>query len=91
VRELFEETGLSVAPVDYAGTWMRRRRGKPDVFCVAFRCRTEGEIAEITLSDEHVDAAYLDAGEIRQHRMVEGCRETVLRHLPAGKNRQSAG
>ena len=91
VRELFEETGLTILPGGYAGAWMRKRRGKPDVFCVAFRCRPTGAIAEIRLSDEHIDAAFLGANEIRRVMMVEGCRQTVLRHLPMGKNRESGG
>jgi 8-oxo-dGTP pyrophosphatase MutT (NUDIX family) len=81
VREVFEETGLTAAPAAYAGAWIRARRGRPDVFCMAFHCRCDDGLENIRLSDEHIAAAFLAAADIRRIRMVEGCRRTVLRHL----------
>ncbi len=81
VREFCEETGLTALPGPYAGAWVRRRRGKPDVFCIAFLCRPLGRIGDLRLSDEHIDAAFLQVADIQRLRMVEGCRRTVLERL----------
>ena len=84
IREFFEETGLKTAPVDYAGAWIRTRRGRPDVFCMAFHCAVRGKIGAVRLSDEHIDAAFFSHEEVRHLMMVEGCRRTILQ--PAGRS-----
>ena len=87
LREFHEETGLRAEAGDYAGAWTRHRRNKPDVFTLAFFCRPRGKVDHVRLSDEHIDAGFFGADEVRHLRMVEACRDAILAQLPKGKGR----
>lgn len=80
VREIFEETGLRVRTIGILGSWVRQRRGKPDVFTVAYLCRPARAVsaARVAVSDEHIGAELFAPDEVAHLRMVEGCRRTVL-------------
>lgn len=78
MREVFEETGLRVRPVGLVASWVRLRRGKPDVFTVAYLCRPRRAFARVAVSDEHIGADMFAPGEVARLRMVEGCRAAVL-------------
>lgn len=86
-REMREETGLAATVGEYAGCWVRHRRGKPDVFIVAFLCHGAAAADRVTLSDEHIDAGYFAAGEVEHLVMVEGCRQTILETLASRPRR----
>ena len=81
IREVYEETGLTVTVSDYAGSWVRPRRDDFDVFNMAFVCRSPGRIDEVELSNEHIDYGFFRGKDITGLRMIRGCRETVLRAL----------
>ena len=84
-REMLEETGLETTAARFTGTWIRRRKNKPDVFTLAFLCRVAGEADRIELSDEHIAAAYFEAAAVKGLKMVEACRRAVLDQIPRRK------
>ena len=61
VRELYEETGLLVAPQGILATWAGEAPGGGDLAAVTFVGRTEGE--EVELSDEHLDHRWVTIDE----------------------------
>ena len=61
VRELYEETGMLVAPQAILATWVGEAPGGGDLAAVTFVGRTEGE--EVRLSDEHLDHRWVTPEE----------------------------
>ena len=61
VRELYEETGMLVAPQAILATWVGEAPGGGDLAAVTFVGRTEGE--EVKLSDEHLDHRWVTPEE----------------------------
>ncbi len=61
VRELYEETGMLVAPRRILATWVGEAPGGGDLAAVTFVGRTE--VGEVELSDEHLDHKWVTIDE----------------------------
>ena len=72
-REVEEETGLTVTSAEPVETAVRKmKKKKRGKFGVVYRCEFEGEA--VTVSDEHVDCAWLDharVGEVNLKQVDE--------------------
>ncbi|MES2121910.1 MAG: NUDIX hydrolase [Chlamydiota bacterium] len=84
VRELFEETGISLDALQRVGTLYIR---KPDVDYVyhMFKVRL-GAIPEVRLSDEHEEYRWVAEGEIEELPLMAGAKQALhffrRSHLP---------
>jgi 8-oxo-dGTP diphosphatase len=61
VRELYEETGILVAPHSIIATWVGEAPSGRRLASVTYAGRTEG--AEVRLSEEHLDHRWVTPGE----------------------------
>jgi 8-oxo-dGTP diphosphatase len=61
VRELYEETGILVAPQSIIATWVGEAPSGRRLASVTYAGRTEG--AEVRLSEEHLDHRWVTPGE----------------------------
>lgn len=86
VREVFEETGLSVKPGKLLHCWMRKRSNKQDVFLVSHLCKLTGEPSGVKLSLEHEEAGWFPVKDAGALMVCKGIRKSVLRAIkPPGK------
>lgn len=65
IRELYEETGLLVAPQKILATWVGERPGGGTLAAVTYAARTGEEVGvqEVRISDEHLDHRWVTLDE----------------------------
>lgn len=85
IREIHEETGLSVKPGKLLHHWVRRRPGKVDVFLVSHLCRLLDIDAEVNLSREHDKMGWFTMQEFEALPVSGGVRKSVMRAYNTGK------
>ena len=65
IREVWEETKLSVTPVDLLTSSLKPRPNGDDLLVMSYLCELKGqaEVVDVRLSKEHVAYELLDLGE----------------------------
>lgn len=81
IREIQEETGLTVKPGRLLHNWVRHRPGRVDVFLVSHLCRLSGPKPEPVLSVEHEACGWFSALDIEMLITSKGVRKSVQRAL----------
>lgn len=81
IREIHEETGLSVKPGRLLYRWVRRRPGKPDVFLVSHQCVLSDADASVSLSREHDKMGWFTMQGLETLSLSEGARTSIRRAL----------
>jgi 8-oxo-dGTP pyrophosphatase MutT (NUDIX family) len=86
VREIREETGLSVKPGRILHRWVRRRSEKTDVFVVSHICTAIEPAENGRLSDEHEALAWFFEPDLDTVLTSAGIRKSMRRafHLQKG-------
>jgi 8-oxo-dGTP diphosphatase len=81
VREVLEETGLTVEPEALTGVYKNMRRG---IIALVFRCRVvDGQVGQVGVSAEAAKVAWLSAEEVAE-RMDEAYAMRLLDALRPG-------
>ena len=79
IREILEETGLSVTPGIILHRWVRLRPGKGDVFLVSNLCTLLDRDADVSLSGEHDKMSWFSTQEFEALPVSEGIGKSVRR------------
>lgn len=79
IREIAEETGLTVSPGRLLHRWIRRRPGKTDVFLVSHICKLSGAGTEVSLTREHCEMGWFSLPAIEILVTSKGIRKSVRR------------
>jgi len=79
VREVLEETGLTVKPGKLLHRWIRRRPNKTDVFLVSHICKLADSTANTRLSNEHDISGWFSLQESEALCLQEGIHKSVQR------------
>lgn len=79
MREVHEETGLTVRPGKLLHRWVRRRPGKGDVFLVSHFCILTDPWPEIILSHEHDSMGWFTMQEYEAMPLSPGVKKSVRR------------
>ena len=79
IREVLEETGLTVKPGKLLHRWIRRRPNKIDVFLVSHICKLANSTANTRLSIEHDKLGWFSLQESEALYLPEGIYKSVQR------------
>ena len=79
IREIGEETGLTVRPGRLLHRWTRRRPGKTDVFLVSHICKLSGPETELSLTHEHRELGWFSPAALEILAISKGIRKSVRR------------
>lgn len=79
VREIREETGLSVRPGRILHRWVRRRSEKTDVFLVSHLCTAIEPAANARWSDEHEALGWFFEPDLETVLTSSGIRKSLRR------------
>lgn len=79
VREVLEETGLTVKPGKLLHRWVRRRPNKTDVFLVSHICKLADSTSNTRLSIEHDKSGWFSLQESEALCLQEGIHKSVQR------------
>jgi len=79
IREVLEETGLTVKPGKLLHRWIRRRPNKIDVFLVSHICKLADSTANTRLSIEHDKLGWFSLQESESLYLPEGIHKSVQR------------
>lgn len=85
IREIQEETGLTVKPGKILHRWIRRRSKKVDVFLVSQLCVITGSAPEPVTSREHEDYGWFSTDGIADIKTSKGVRKSVQRAFRSSK------
>jgi 8-oxo-dGTP pyrophosphatase MutT (NUDIX family) len=79
IREVGEETGLTVKPGRFLHRWIRRRPGKTDVFLVSHFCKLSGPETDLALTHEHSELDWFSPAALDLLALSQGVRKSVRR------------
>ncbi len=79
IREVQEETGLSVKPGKLLHRWVRRRPNKVDVFLVSHICKLATSSVNARLSSEHDKSGWFSIQESEAISLSAGIHKSVQR------------
>lgn len=79
IREVQEETGLSVKPRKLLHRWVRRRPNKVDVFLVSHMCKLANSTVNTSLSSEHDKVGWFSIQESEALSISTGIRKSIHR------------
>ena len=79
MREVTEETGLSVEVAHIVDAWAYPVLADRTVFVVTYACRPLFEVPELVVSAEHRDARFVPLGECDDYRMPDGYRRAIAK------------
>lgn len=86
IREVKEETGLSIIPGKLLHRWVRPRPGNVDVFVVSHLCDLENSSGAASLSHEHDKLGWFTMQEFEAMPISNGVRKSVHRAFRLLKN-----
>lgn len=75
LREVREETGLSVEILDVVGLWSYKRSKLQFLTGVIFIAKATSK--DVVLSEEHTDFAWVKPGDFHQYRLQESLRKAL--------------
>lgn len=75
IRETYEETGLNVEILDFAGLWSYAR--KSDYFLTGMIFIAEAKTKEVTISHEHNDYRWVKPEEIKDYFIQDSLKEAL--------------
>lgn len=78
LREVTEETGLSIRIISLGSTWVYRRSPTQQLDGVVFIAETATD--KVTLSDEHLDFRWVKPADFCSYRLQESLQE-ALQHM----------
>jgi 8-oxo-dGTP pyrophosphatase MutT (NUDIX family) len=78
VREIEEELGLDVEPVELVDTWMYTIAEDPHVLIVTYGCAERVQRTAV-LSHEHTELAWIPLADVGDLRMPDGYKRSIAR------------
>jgi 8-oxo-dGTP diphosphatase len=77
IREIHEEVGLAVEIIKPLNTWTFFRDEKTQLVGITYLCNLIS--GDVTLSEEHVDYAWVDFDEVNNYNMIPSIVEQIKR------------
>lgn len=74
-REVFEETGLKVEVLRPLTVFDAKRDLDTQVVGITFLCRMSGDYKEVTISDEHLDAKWVQIHHLESLKLMPGLKK----------------
>ncbi|MDN5726538.1 MAG: NUDIX domain-containing protein [Propionibacteriales bacterium] len=84
VREVAEESGLTVEATGLVDTYSFEVVPGTTVLIITFRCRITGDPAAIRVSSEHREVRFVELAELDQLSLPEGYRSSIERDAARG-------
>jgi 8-oxo-dGTP pyrophosphatase MutT (NUDIX family) len=76
VREIEEELGLAVEPIELVDVWTYRIEEEPHVLIVTYGCAERVQRTAM-LSDEHTELAWVALADVEDLRMPDGYKRSI--------------